>query len=47
MWIMKKDNEIILQMLVGRCVSRIKESMKMLVRKFRKSSMKTTILKLI
>lgn len=31
MWIMKKDNEIILQMLVGRSVSRIKESMKMLV----------------
>lgn len=29
MWIMKKDNEIILQMLVGRSVSRIKESMKM------------------
>lgn len=31
MWIMKKDNEIILQVLVGRSVSRIKESMKMLV----------------
>lgn len=31
MWIMKKDNEIMLQMLVGRSVSRIKESMKMLV----------------
>lgn len=31
MWIMKKDNEIILQMLVGKSVNRIKESMKMLV----------------
>lgn len=31
MWIMKRDNEIMLQMLVGRSVSRIKESMKMLV----------------
>lgn len=31
MWIMKKDNEIILGVLVGRSVSRIKESMKMLV----------------
>lgn len=31
MWVMKKDNEIILQMLVGRSVNTIKESMKMLV----------------
>lgn len=31
MWIIKKDNEIILQMLVGKSVNRIKESMKMLV----------------
>jgi len=31
MWGMKKDNEIILQMLVGRSVNTIKESMKMLV----------------
>lgn len=31
MWIKKKDNEITLQMLVGRSVSRIKESIKMLV----------------
>lgn len=31
MWVMKKDNEIILQTLVGRSVNIIKESMKMLV----------------
>lgn len=31
MWVVKKDNEIILQMLVGRSVNTIKESMKMLV----------------